>query len=121
MEKLKNALKLEQSVQQQLAVVKAQLYKEISETKLEGVKVEKKNIATVKISAIENTILSPSYYIPTSQADAVDKKLKSVKTATKFVGELQKMAERKSVKVGSNTTMLNSKTVEILERYLNTI
>ena len=119
MEKLRNALKLEQSVQQQLAVVKAQLYKEISEAKLEGVSVRKKNMATVKMSSLEDTILSPSYYIPTSQADAVDKKLKSVKTATKFVGELQKMVDKKSVKIGSTETRLNSKTVEILERYLN--
>jgi hypothetical protein len=121
MDKLQNALKLEQSVQQMVAVLKTQLYKEISSVKLDGVNSVKKNMATVNISSLEDTVLSPSYYIPSSQADAVDKKLSRVKTASAFVNEIQKMVVNKSVKVGKNTTKLNSKTIEVLERYVSII
>lgn len=121
MKKLKSALNLEKSVREMLIELRAQLYKDVSKAKSDDIKTIKPNMVIVKCSNLDGLVLTPSYYIPSSQAEAIDKKLNGVKTATTFINELQKMIDEKKVKNGNNATRLNSKTIEVLEKHLNDI
>ena len=60
----------------------------------------------------------PSYYIQEIQADLVEQKLSSAKTATEFLSRIQSMILNKKVTINGETDRLNSKTLSILESFM---
>ena len=121
MKELKKVLELEKSVQEMLSELLKNLSSNIEDKPLDGVTQIGKHAASVSMSSIQNTILSPSYYIQSCQAEAVEKKLEKVKTATHFVEEVKKMVKEKRVKNGSDVVMLNTSTIKVLNDYVKNI
>ena len=121
MKTLKEIVVLEKSVSEMLSELTSQIVKTTSETPMDGVKIISKNIASINVSNLDHSILCPSYYLQSAQADMVERKLKEAKTATEFISKIQMMVDEKKVKVNSETIRLNPKTVEILQSYLSNI
>ena len=121
MKTLKEIVTLEKSVSDMLNELTSQIAKTTNETAMDGVKIVAKNIASVNITSLNGNILCPSYYIQSSQADMVERKLREAKTATEFISKIQTMIEEKKVKVNGETIRLNPKTIEILQSYLDNI
>ena len=121
MKTLKEIIALEKSVSDMLHELTSQIAKTTSETSMDGVKIISKNIASVSVSSLDADILCPHYYIQSSQADMVERKLREAKTATEFISKIQTMIEEKKVKVNGETIRLNPKTIEILQSYLDDI
>lgn len=121
MNTLQCALVMEQSVTQMLSDLKAQLANDVAAVRQDGVTTLSSKCVLVNISRLDKNILCPSYYIQSSQADAVERKLNTARTATEFVNRLQAMIDERLVKVGNDTIRLNPKTVEVLKSYLNSL
>lgn len=114
---LNETLEVEKSVATMVRDLKEQIAKEIAETPLKDVKPIAENIVIVRLSCLQHNIWSPEYYIPSVQADYVRKALDSVTTAHSFVKKMEKMIEKRGVKIGVNFHSFNDKTVSILEKY----
>jgi hypothetical protein len=115
---LNKILEVEKSVATMIRDTKEQIAKEITETPLNGVKPIAENIVIVKLSCLQHNVWSPEYYIPSMQADYVRKVLDSVTTAHSFVEKMEKMIEKRGVKIGVNFHRFNDKTISILEKVL---
>lgn len=121
MKNLKEIIALEKSVSDMLDELTDQIAKKTSETPMNGVKVVAKNIAYVNVSSLDSNILCPHYYIQSSQAEMVERKLREAKTATEFIEKIQAMIEDRKVKVNGEVIRLNPKTIEVLQSYLENI
>ena len=121
MKTLKEIIALEKSVSEMLSELTSQIAKTTSETSMDGVKIVAKNIASVNVISLDRGILCPSYYIQSSQADMVERKLREAKTATEFISKIRSMIDEQKVKVGVDTIRLNQKTIEILKSYMDNI
>lgn len=121
MKTLKEIIALEKSVSEMLNELTSKIAKDTSETAMDGVKIVSKNIASVNIMSLDAGILCPSYYIQSSQAEMVERKLSEAKTATEFISKIKNMIDDKKVKVNGEQIRLNLKTVEILQSYLDNI
>ena len=122
MNSLTEVLKVEQSVQKMLTALKAELRKDVANSPLDCVTPIQGGVkaCTVKFSDIaKNSFnLSPSYYIPESQAELVERKLAAVISATDFVNNIKTMIETKQVKINGRSEQLNGKTLEVLQKYI---
>ena len=122
MNSLTDVLNMERSVQKMLADLKSQLYEAVKQSPMGCVKTVPCNVkaATISFSDIakHSFNLSPSYYIPESQAELVERKLSAVTSATDFVNYIQSMVETRQVKINGHSEQLNDKTGEILQKYL---
>ena len=121
MKTLKEIVALEKSVFEMLSELTSQIAKTTSETPMDGVKIISKNIASVSVSSLDAGILCPHYYIQSSQAEMVERKLREAKTATEFIEKIKAMITDKKVKVNGEQIRLNPKTIEILQSYLDNI
>ena len=121
MKTLKEIVAIEKTVSDMLCELTSQIAKATSATPMDGVKIVAKNIASVNVSSLDHGILCPHYYIQSSQADMVERKLREAKTATEFISKIQMMIDEKKVKVNSETIRLNPKTIEVLQSYLDNI
>ena len=89
MKTLKEALAVERSVEEMLSEIKARMFKEIGEDQVPGVKKVANNAVVVSTAHLCDDIWLPSYYIQEIQADLVEQKLSSAKTATEFLSRIQ--------------------------------
>ena len=121
MKNISEIMKLEQSIASMLTDLTAQIKKATAESNMDGVKSVAKNAAIVSVSSLDSGILCPYYYLQSTQADIVEQHLRSAKTASEFVDRMKNMVETKKVKLRSETYRLNSKTVEIINSYLEAI
>ena len=85
---------------------------------LEGVKLIKSNMAIISASSLSKNGWCPSVYLPSCQIQAIEKATANISTFDSFVKKLETMVEKKSVKVGSETTYLNEKTLAALNAVL---
>ena len=118
MKTLKEALAVERSVEEMLSEIKARMFKEIGEAQVPGVKKVANNAVVVSTAHLCDDIWLPSYYIQEIQADLVEQKLSSAKTATEFLSRIQSMILNKRVTINGETDRLNSKTLSILESFM---
>ena len=121
MKTLKEALAVERSVEEMLNEIKSRMFKEIGEAQVTGVKKVASNAVVISASNLSDNIWLPSYYIQEIQADLVEQKLSSAKTATEFLSRIQSMILNKKVTVNGETDRLNSKTLSILESFMEGI
>lgn len=118
MKTLKEALAVERSVEEMLNEIKSRMFKEIGEAQVPGVKKVASNAVVISASNLSDNIWLPSYYIQEIQADLVEQKLSSAKTATEFLSRIQSMILNKRVTINGETDRLNSKTLSILESFM---
>ena len=118
---LKEIVALEKSVADMLSELTSQIVKVTSETPMNGVKIVTTNIASVNVMSLDHGILCPSYYLQSTQAEMVERKLREAKTATEFINKIHAMIDEKKVKVNGEQIRLNPKTIEVLQSYLNNI
>lgn len=113
-------------IEKAMGELRKSVAKEIANNPAEGVKAigngDGPHIAVVQFSAIrrENN-MSAETFIPSSQADAVERKLASCSTLQGMLNVLQKMVAERKVTFGGKdkeTVRLNSKTVEILSQVI---
>lgn len=119
------ALKAEKRLHQQLEELKHSIYTDVKKGKpLTGVIVLKGScIASVKFSTLSNSgnwLLTPSYYLQESQAEAVMSRLQGAETVTKLIKRLKEMVDDKEIRIsGTNVVKLNENTISILQAYIN--
>lgn len=124
MEKLLTALEMEKDVESIVKKVKNQIYEDLNNAEpLEGVKRMNSSVscASVSFSALtkKNLILSPEYYLPDSQANAVKRKLDLCRTASDLLRALSEMVSLEKCEVGKNfSARLNPNTISVLKQYL---
>lgn len=97
------------------------IVEEIKTTKLEGVNEINKNCFSMKLSALENGILSADYYSQTQQAEYINAVLRNKKTATEFKKAIETIVEKGCAEIGSYKyrALINKKTIEILKKHLD--
>lgn len=121
MKTIKEIVAMEKSIADMLSELTAQIAKTTSEASMDGVKQLATNMVSVNLSSLESWICCPSYYIQSTQAEMVERKLKEAKTATEFVNKIRTMIDEKKVKIHNEQIRLNPKTIEILQSYLDNI
>ena len=67
-----------------------------------------------------NWLLTPSYYLQESQAEAVMSRLQGAETVTKLIKRLKEMVDDKEIRIsGTNVVKFNENTISILQAYIN--
>lgn len=122
---IQNALKAEESLRQKLETLKSSIYQDVCKAKpLNGVIVTdpsgSMSCATVSLSTLSKFLnLSPSYYIPASQANVVKKKLSKVQSVTGLMETVGEMVDTGKVRFsGNDTYSLNDNTRAVLRSYI---
>ena len=111
---IQDAIKAEKEIQKQVQEIKDQIAIEVCDGNYS-------KTAIIPFSALDRCILSASYYIQSSQAEIVEKKLNSAKTATQLNSMLREMVESGFATTNSrehSRTPLNPKTISILKTYI---
>ena len=120
-EKLQQVQQLENEISRMVDELKTQLVTAVAGQHLEGVKEIgcSGRVVSVSLSAITKTPglnLSAEYYIPQSQADAINHRLAACKSSQQLCKAVREMIETGRVKQSgnSNYVYLNKETVRIL-------
>ena len=121
MKSLKDIVAIEKSVSDMLSELTTQIAKTTIETPMDGVKIISNNTASVNVMSLDHSILCPSYYLQSAQANMVERKLREAKTATEFISKIQNMIDDRKARVNGENIRLNPKTIEILRSYLDNI
>lgn len=119
--KLSNIIDFENKTRRLLNEKTNAIVEEIKTTKLEGVNEINENCFSMKLSALENGILSADYYSQTQQAEYINAALRNKKTATEFKKAIENIVEKGYIEIGSYRyrALINKKTIEILKKHLD--
>lgn len=121
MKEMDKALAVESHLQRLLTELSETLRTSLQEQELMDGVTEYHNLptaVTVSFSSLGKDLnLTPSYYIPAAQTDAVLQRLRTCKTATEFHHRISDMILTSQVRHGNFTISLNPKTVEVLKRF----
>ncbi len=114
---IRDVLNLEAQIAEMVISTKAELMAEISQNALPNVTAVSPNVAVVKLQSLDQSILSPEYYISDSQARCVFAALKPATTASALFSKLEEMTEKCSAKVNGTTHRLNAATISVIKQY----
>ena len=118
MKTLKDIINAENQVAQMISELVSKVAADTREAKIDGVQQVSNNAVIVNFSRLDAWIVDPAYYIQAKQADVVEQKLRTAKTATEFMNKLREMVDQKCVKLGRDKVRLNPTTLDILNTYL---
>lgn len=122
---LQAALQMEEELRLKLGALKYDIVESVKNAKmLDGVTIPSGNgpmCAIVKFKALrDGWMLTPSYYIPASQAEAVQKRLENAQTVTQLVERVAEMVDTGQVKLSSNhVCRLNDNTKAVLQAFIS--
>ena len=119
---MKEALALERQAQRVLLALKDEIGAAVDAAgPMPGVQLIKAhpNCAAVSLSALHRHSLAPSTYLPSAQADAVQRKLAPKQTVQGLLESLEDMAGKQVACFPDNgNILLNDRTVGVLRQYL---
>ena len=122
---LQSALQMEEKLRLTLDALKSDICESVKNAKLlDGVTIPSGNgpmCAIVSFKRLrDGWMLTPAYYIPASQAEAVQKRLENAKTVTQLVERVAEMVETGQVKLSSNDVRrLNDNTKAALQAFIS--
>lgn len=111
-------LKEELAIKNFICGLKKQLIEEIKITPIIDTKPITQNITIIKFSQIQNNVWSPEYYLPSAQAQFIEKALEHIQSAYPFILKLKSIIEDHKVKIGLNFYAINDTTISILKKYV---
>lgn len=118
MNKILQIQSMEKEIANYLHVLKEEIYAKIASQPFDGTMLSTKPlIFTIKSSNVFlSNKLSPEYFSPQKQAEAVRAKLDHCKTGKEIIQTVEILLKEKRVKVNSGYVPLNDKTLEAIRR-----